>query len=378
MKVANERPYTFDRVIRLLISLLLIIVSIYLIYRLRDVLLPFLIAWLIAYLLNPIVRFLQKGLHLKKRYLAVLLTFMLVVGSITLIVWGVTPMVKKEIVQINKLITAYQLQSISIDGMPVNIHDFLQKNIDFESIKQLLSKENISETLKFLMPTVQNVLTSSISFIWGFTVVFVVILYLIFILLDYDKINLLWMTLIPYKHRRFVGKLTLDVEKSMNNYFRHQALICLIVGTLFCICFQIVGLPLAIVLGVIIGIMHMVPYLHTISIIPAIMLCWLKVSQTGGNFWTMVGIIVLIYIGIQCIIDLVLTPRIMGKAMGLNPAIILLSLSIWGSLMGVVGMIIAIPLTTLLLSYYQEFIDSKSDEDIEHYTERVDQEIQNE
>lgn len=72
----------------------------------------------------------------------------------------------------------------------------------------------------------------------------------------------------------------------------------------------------------------------------------------------MLGLVALIYIIVQCIMDLFLVPRIMGKAMGLNPAIILLSLSVWGSLLGIVGMIIAIPLTTLLLSYYKEFIAS--------------------
>lgn len=91
---------------------------------------------------------------------------------------------------------------------------------------------------------------------------------------------------------------------------------------------------------------------------PAILLCWLGSAQTGDSFWGLLGLTALIYVVVQCIMDLFLVPKIMGKAMGLNPAIILLSLSIWGFLLGVVGMIIAIPLTTLLLSYYKEFIAS--------------------
>jgi len=327
------------------------------IYILRNVLLPFMIAWLIAYLLNPIVRFIQKRLHLKKRFAAVLITFALLAGTLTLVFISITPLVKDEIIQINNLISTYQLKSITIDGIPLSIHEFIQNHIDFQSFRELLSKENATESLKYIMPAVQNVVSNSISFILGFTVVFIILLYLIFILLDYDKINQLWMNMIPHKYRPVVSRITLDVEKSMNNYFRHQALICLIVAVLFATAFQIIGLPLAIILGILIGMLHMVPYLHTISIVPAILLCWLKVSETGQSFWGMVGLVILIYIIIQCIIDLVLVPRIMGKAMGLNPAIILLSLSIWGSLMGIAGMIIAIPLTTLLLSYYQQFLN---------------------
>ncbi len=358
MNTGFDKPYTFDRVIRIMISLLLFGFVIYMIYILRNVLLPFLVAWLIAYLLNPVVRFIQKKLRLKKRYGAVLITFALLVSIVTIASISITPLVKNEIIQINNMISSYQLNSESTDGIPLSIQKFIEKNINFQLLKESLTHETVSETIKYLLPTVQNVVSSGISFILGFTVVFIILLYLIFILLDYDKINQLWMNLIPHKYRPAVGRIAHDVERSMNKYFRHQALICVIVAVLFATGFQIIGLPLAIIMGILIGILHMVPYLHTISIAPALLLCWLKVSETGRSFWVMAGLVVLIYIVIQGIIDLVLVPRIMGKAMGLNPAIILLSLSVWGSLLGIVGMIIAIPLTTMLLAYYKEFIMS--------------------
>ncbi len=378
MKNSFDRPFTFDRVVRLFISVLLIGTGIYMIYILRGVLLPFLIAWLIAYLLNPVVRFIQNKLHLKKRFVAVLITFVLLIGSLTLLFIGITPMVENEMYQINNLITTYDLQSFTVNDIPLSVHDFIARNIDFDSLRSILSRESASETIKYLVPTLEHIVSNSISFVLGVTVVFIIILYLIFILLDYDKINKLWMDLIPHRHRSFVSKLTTDMEKSMNTYFRHQALICVIVAILFATGFQIIGLPLAIVLGILIGLLHMIPYMHIMSIIPATLLCWLKVSQTGESFWALIGLVFLLYLTIQCIIDIVLVPRIMGKAMGLNPAIILLSLSIWGSLMGIAGMIIAIPLTTLLLSYYQQFIDSEEDLEDSLEAEKSDKELLNE
>jgi predicted PurR-regulated permease PerM len=370
-----DRPFTFDRVVRLLISLALIGFGIYLIYILSSALLPFLIAWLIAYLLNPIVRFIQKNLRIRKRAFAVTLTFILVLSVLVVAYIIISPSVEREIFQINTLINTYKLESFDVDGLPVSVHDFIVNNIDFNSLKEAFSKENATETVKYIVPALQGFLTNSISFILGFTVVFIVILYLIFILLDYDKVNKLWMDLIPPKYRGFVSKLTIDVEKSMNTYFRHQALICLIVAILYAVAFQIIGLPLAIIMGLLIGVLHMVPYLHAISFVPAVLLCWLKVAQTGQSFWALVGLVFMIYVIIQCIIDIILVPRIMGKAMGLNPAIILLSLSIWGSLMGIVGMIIAIPMTTLLLSYYQNFINTVSDDAAEDFAEKQDQKL---
>lgn len=378
MRNSFDRPFTFDRVIRLSISVLLIGTGIYMIYILRSVLLPFLVAWLIAYLLNPIVRFIQDRLKLKKRFVAVLITFALLIGLLILLFVSITPLVENEVYQINNLIATYDLQSFTVNGIPLSVHDFIAKNIDFDSIRNVLSKESASETIRYLIPTLENIVSNSISFIFGFTVVFIIILYLIFILLDYDKINKLWMDLIPHRHRAFVSRVTVDVERSMNTYFRHQALICVIVAILFATGFQIIGLPLAIILGILIGFLHMIPYMHIISIVPATLLCWLKVSQTGESFWVLIGLVFLIYLVVQCIIDLILVPRIMGKAMGLNPAIILLSLSIWGSLMGIAGMIIAIPLTTLLLSYYQQFIDSEEKEEHILEAEKSDKELSNE
>lgn len=378
MRNSFDKPFTFDRVVRLSISVLLIGTGIYMIYILRSVLLPFLVAWLIAYLLNPVVRFIQSRLRLKKRFVAVLITFGLLIGLLTLLFISITPLVENELYQINSLIATYDLQSFAVNGIPLSVHDFIAKNVDFDSLRNVLSKESASETIRYLIPTLENIVSNSISFILGFTVVFIIILYLIFILLDYDKINKLWMDLIPHRHRPFVSKLTVDMERSMNTYFRHQALICVIVAILFATGFQIIGLPLAIVLGILIGFLHMVPYMHIISIVPAMLLCWLKVSQTGESFWALVGLVFLLYLAIQCIIDIVLVPRIMGKAMGLNPAIILLSLSIWGSLMGIAGMIIAIPLTTLLLSYYQQFIDAEELEEEIIDAEKSDKELSNE
>lgn len=371
------KPFTLDRIVRLVISSIAIVFGVYLVYILRNVLLPFLIAWLIAYLLNPIVQFIQQKLKVKKRSLAVAITFILLLAVLLLAYAIIAPSVSNELEQINNLIGTYQIDTVRQHGIPSDIYHFISTYIDYDSFKEVISKENATETLKYIMPKLQGVVSNTISFLLGFTVIFIVILYLIFILLDYDKINKLWRDLIPHKYRETVNKITLDVERSMNTYFRHQALICLIVAILYSVAFQIIGLPLAIIMGVLIGMLHMVPYLHAISIVPATLLCWLKVSQTGQSFWAFMGIILLIYVTIQCIIDIILVPRIMGKAMGLNPAIILLSLSVWGALMGIMGMIIAIPMTTLILSYYQEFLSNISDEEAEEIAEKTEEEIKN-
>ena len=147
-----------------------------------------------------------------------------------------------------------------------------------------------------------------------------------------------------------------DVKNGMNSYFRGQALIALLVGILFSIGFLIIDFPMAIGLGLFIGFLNLVPYMQLFGFIPTILLAILKAAETGESFWFIMICALAVFAVVQLIQDMYLTPRIMGHVMGLNPAIILLSLSIWGTLMGIIGFIIALPLTTLLLSYYRRFI----------------------
>ena len=109
-------------------------------------------------------------------------------------------------------------------------------------------------------------------------------------------------------------------------------------------------------LGILIGILDLVPYLHTFALIPTAFLAMLKAADTGENFWIVFGSALLVFIVIQIISDMIITPKIMGKAMGLNPAILLLSLSVWGAILGFIGLIIALPLTTLLMAYWQRYV----------------------
>jgi predicted PurR-regulated permease PerM len=81
-----------------------------------------------------------------------------------------------------------------------------------------------------------------------------------------------------------------------------------------------------------------------------------KAADTGQSFWMIMLGALIVFAVVQIIQDTILTPKIMGHVTGLNPAIILLSLSIWGSLLGILGMVIALPMTSLLITYYQKYV----------------------
>ena len=92
------------------------------------------------------------------------------------------------------------------------------------------------------------------------------------------------------------------------------------------------------------------------ALIPTAFLALLKAADTGQNFWIIFGMALVVFIVVQIISDMFVTPKVMGKAMGLNPAILLLSLSVWGAILGFIGLIIALPLTTIIIAYYQRYV----------------------
>ena len=188
--------------------------------------------------------------------------------------------------------------------------------------------------------------------------------WMFFILLDYENLSEGWIKFIPVKHREITQQIFNDVKDGMNRYFRGQSLIALCVGILFSIGFLIIDFPLAFGFGLFIGLLNMVPYLQLIALIPTVLLALLKAADTGQNFWWILFLALMVFAVVQIIQDAVITPKVMGKAMGLNPAIILLSLSIWGSLMGIVGMIIALPATSLLISYYRRYVIKEADSEV--------------
>lgn len=352
----ERKKITFDSFIRGIIICGIVIAVLMLLKRLSSVLLPFFIAWLAAYLIYPLVTFFQYRLKLKNRILSIFCALLLLAAIGTTAFYLLVPPMVQEFSRVKDLLIAYFTDNTYGSNVPRSISDFLRENIDPALLKQLFQEKNLLNMLKEAVPPLWSLVTGSINLIYGVFTVFIILLYIVFILLDYESISEGWARLLPAKYRPLLTGIMNDVKEGMNKYFRGQAFVALCVGILFSIGFLIIDFPLAIGLGLFIGVLNLVPYLQLIGFIPTIILAILKAADTGGNFWIILAAALAVFAVVQAIQDGFIVPRVMGKITGLNPAIILLSLSIWGSLMGVLGMIIALPLTTLMLSYYQKFI----------------------
>lgn len=357
----KEKKITFDRFIRGTLLCALIVGIVMLLNQLSNVLLPFFVAWLIAYLLYPLVTLFQYRLKLKSRILSIFCAILLITLIGVAIFYLLIPPIIDEFGRLKDLFTQYLSQKSNSGNIPASLSEFIHNHIDREFVNNLLNNNGLAETIKQTITPLWGIISGSLSLLMSIFTIFIILLYVVFILLDYESIAEGWIPLVPEKYRKFIVGLRNDVVDSMNRYFRGQAFVAFCVGILFCIGFLIIDFPMAIGFGLFIGALNLVPYLQIIAILPTILLAMLKAADTGGNFWLILLAAFIVFAVVQAIQDGFIVPRVMGKITGLNPAIILLSLSIWGSLLGMLGMIIALPLTTLMLSYYQRFIINRED-----------------
>ena len=268
--------------------------------------------------------------------------------------------------RVKDLLIDYVSHDAVMSNIPHMIEDFIHDNISSEDIKALITQEGFIDSIKQTVPKVWAVIAQSFNILSSFFTITMVLLYTLFILLDYEQFANGWVEMLPRRYRPFASQLVSDIEQGMNKYFRGQGMVAFCVGVLFSIGFLIIDFPMAIGLGMFIGLLNMVPYLQLLGFIPTILLAVVKAADTGQNFWIVMLCALAVFAVVQTIQDTILTPKIMGKVMGLNSGIILLSLSIWGALLGIMGMVIALPMTTLLITYYQKYIVNKEKPQSKH------------
>ncbi|MCF0225337.1 MAG: AI-2E family transporter [Fibrobacter sp.] len=356
----TSRMWTLDRIMRYLTIAAGVGCILWVLNYLSAVLFPFFAAFLIAYILDPLVCKLEH--KVKFRLLAVIIV---VVAMLLLVALGgmiFIPMVVEEIRHLGVLIPKMFSDSTWLE----RISAFMPKDM-WLSIKSMISWDTIAWNMQSMdvFETAQNVANNIIPKAWGILsktskiVVWLsgatfIFMYLIFIMLDMPKLSRGLQNLVPRRYKTGASAFAKDVDSFMGRYFRAQSLVALVVGILYAIAFGIIGLPMGVAFGLFSGALNMIPYMQLATIPLALLLAVVYALDTGMPFWEVAIIVFSIYAVIQIIEDLVLVPKIVGSSMNLPPVGILLSISIWGKLLGFLGLIVAIPFTCICLVYLEK------------------------
>ncbi len=408
---AGETRYTLDRIVRMAIAGAVIYALVRLLQHLSDVLIPFVAAVILAYLLNPLVTFVQR--KIRHRGLAVAATLaglgLLVLALGALLVPMTMSQVDRFRHDLGKLRSdlaasaARAAEARSPEAQPAESaaepSDAPKSSLGWTELKdawveyrrdagtqsraeriaefrERLSGTYLGQTLddaiaylqsdefrNFLVEVAKKVavggwtvLAFAGSLILGLTGLIIVLIYLVFLLLDFPEYARTWTTFLPPNYRESTVDFLVQFDGALRQYFRGQSLIALLTGTILATGFTIIGLPMAVLFGLFVGLLNMVPYLAAVSIVPALLLAGLRAIETDTSFLWSVMLTLIVYAVAQLTQDWVLTPKILGKTTGLRPVAILLSVFIWGKLLGFLGLLLSIPLTCLAIAYYRRYV----------------------
>lgn len=351
-----REPFDLDRIARIVFSLMIIAAVFLSVRYLWVMLVPFIIAWITASLLEPAVLFFQYKLRLRFRLLSVIVVLVLIVSILSGIVALLIPSIVTESKKAWELVSFYFTPELLLSLVPEKLRPTVVESLNLDDLMSNMQFKEIVTYAQSIFEKGWGLLSGTLSILSNFTVVGLFTLYLFFILLGYDKLMRGFMGLVPHSLKPFVERVGHDINVYVGSYFRGQGLIALICGLLLALGFWIMGLPLGITMGLIMGALNLIPYMQILGILPIIILCLLQSADTGQSVW----IIFLIAFGIVALVqmlqDFYLTPTIMGRRMGMHPAAILLSLSIWGYLLGFWGLIFALPLTMIVYDLYVDYI----------------------
>lgn len=365
-----RQEITFDRFIRGTLFVALLALFVAGINWLSAVLLPFFAAWAIAWILAPVVNFLYVRCYIRPRFLAVILTLIGTTAIAVGALWLIVPPFLDGILHIKDALLRYLQNDSGHVVLPNWMQNLLQEWLDALQLEHKLKQGNVLQMLRTSLPHVWNVVQSTANVVISLASSAFALLYLVLLLADYDHYATIWLKYVPRSQRAFLEKLSNDVAHNMRGYFRGQMLVAISNGVMFSIGFWLIGLPMPVGMGIFVGVLSFIPYIQVLGILPAALLSLLQMADTGSSFWGMMALVFLVYVVVQVLQDTIFTPRIMGQIMGLSPAVVLLSLSVWGYIAGIIGLMVALPLTTLMLAYYQRYILEEPAQD-ESYTDET-------
>lgn len=348
-------PFTLDRVVRGGIFVAVVVALVMLLQYLAPILVPFLLAWALAWVLVPIVNFIDHRLHFPGRSISIVAALVFVVGVLAGVVAAIAPVFVEGFEQLRIGIEALVSGNASV-RVPLWLQAILSEYEDVLQLDDFMNQHNLMNFAKDAAPRLWKVLVSTADVIMGLTSLFFGILYLFFILKDYERFSSGWSTFVPYGQRTFLRGFAHDLSSNMRAYLRGQSLVALSNIVMFSFGFWLIHLDMWLAMGIFVGIISFIPYIQIAGFIPATVLALLEMAQGGRPFWLVLLLVALVYIVVQIIQDAVVTPRVMGKIMGLSPAIVLLALMIWGYIGGMLGLIVALPLTTTLIAYYKKYV----------------------
>lgn len=316
-------------------GLILVIVVLF-IYRVRDVLIPFVFGFMIAYILEPLVDILEKR-HIP-RGPAIIMVFLLIIGALGMLLFFVLPVLMQDLTEMMALIPQYaQTTEETIQEMQLGYH----RTALPDSVRQVID-QTIAHLEGKVLEVIQG-MAKGVVLILGqvFNLILAPILSYYF-LKESHLIGAIILKMIPVRYRPEVTLVGGEISKVIRNFIRGNLLVALLVAVLATLGMALIGMDFPFLIGIIVGITNFIPYFGAvIAAIPALFLALLK------SPWMALSVLGVMLI-IQQLEGNIISPKVIGECVDLHPLTLIFALLVGGELWGISGMIFSVPLAAIM------------------------------
>ncbi len=304
---------------------LLFIAILWILFTLRGILLAFFISYIIMAALSPMVDWLR---HQKiPKTIAVVITFFTVVALVVLLILPLVPFFITQIQQLLKSFPLYLDQAASVVGV----------NLDIRGVSQIISPQTLGN----------NAFALAGGVFGGVFSVITILAVSFYLLMDYDHLKSSIASIFPKKYQDEVTSLVTQINEKLGAWLRGQIVLSLVIGSFTWILLMFLHLPFALPLAVLAGLLEIVPTIGPIlAAIPAVIVA-LTISPN------MALVVIIAYIIVQMLENNLLVPRIMQRAVGLNPIAVIIGIIVGGQLLGVMGALLSVPFISLLVVIFK-------------------------
>ncbi|MEM8578139.1 MAG: AI-2E family transporter [Pseudomonadota bacterium] len=308
-----------------------------LLWFLGNVLLPFVLGGAVAYFLDPVADRLEKmgtSRALAVAIITIVAVLIFVLGAVLVI-----PTLIQQAVQL-------------VDTVPKLASDF--GGFLTERFPSLLEEgSTVNRSLASIGETIQSrggqllnsVLNSAAGFINVLVLFIIVPVVAIYLLFDWDRMVARVDDLLPRDHAPVIRRLAGDIDRTLAGFIRGMGTVCIILGTYYAVALMVVGLQFGLVVGFVAGLLTFIPYLG--ALIGGLLAIGLALFQFWGDWLSIGAVAVIFWIG-QVAEGNVLTPKLVGSNVGLHPVWLIFAMSVFGTLFGFVGLLVAVPVAAAI------------------------------
>src|SRR3954466_42332 len=333
-QIGEARRMTLTR--QMTFWMLTFVVGVFVLYVLREILLPFVAGMALAYLLDPLAKKLQRlGVNRLAATLVIIGTVLLLFVALILIF---VPIVSGQLGAFIDNVPGYvvRIQRLAMDPN----REWLRKIVG-EGVADAQVGDVVKQGLGWVTAFVKSLWAGGQALLSIFSLVVVTPVVAFYLLYDWDRMVAAVDSWIPLQHRETVRGLAREMNDAIAGFVRGQTAVCLILGSYYAVALTVAGLSFGLLIGLASGIITFIPYVGSLT--GLVLAGGVAVAQFWPEYTPIITVLVIFFVG-QFLEGYVLAPKLVGESVGLHPVWLMFALFAFGYLLGFVGMLVAVPL----------------------------------